>query len=123
MCEEIRTLKDKLTKLANQFDKELLDRDKSLKQYQCSLWDDIQQLIQAIQRENEATRVMVHNMASSKADKKELHEARSKLVMQLGEKSDQAEVTAALSNFTSDNTQRLLDLRSELFNRIAESHN
>ena len=33
MCEEIRTLKDKLTKLANQFDKELLDRDKSLKQY------------------------------------------------------------------------------------------
>lgn len=33
LCEEIRVLKDKLTKLANQFDKELLDRDKALKQY------------------------------------------------------------------------------------------
>lgn len=66
---------------------------------------------------------MAHNMGASKADKKELHEARSKLAMQLGEKSDQGEVTAALSNFTSDNTQRLLDLRSEVFNRIAESHN
>ena len=33
LCEEIRILKDKLTKLANQFDKELLDRDKALKQH------------------------------------------------------------------------------------------
>jgi len=33
LCEEIRVLKDKMAKLANQFDKELLDRDKALKQY------------------------------------------------------------------------------------------
>ena len=46
--QEVRASKDKLTKLANQFDKELLDRDKSLKQYQVSLWDDIQQLITSI---------------------------------------------------------------------------
>ena len=33
LFEEIRGFKDKLTKLANQFDKELLERDKSLKAY------------------------------------------------------------------------------------------
>ena len=41
MFEEIRGFKDKLTKLANQFDKELIERDKNLKQYQQGLWDDI----------------------------------------------------------------------------------
>ena len=30
-------------------------------------------------------------------------------------------MTATLSNFTSDNTQRLLDLRSEVFTRLTES--
>lgn len=33
LCEEIKGLKDKLAKLASQFDKELMDRDKALKQY------------------------------------------------------------------------------------------
>lgn len=53
LCEEIRGLKDKLHKLANQFDKELLDRDRALKTFQNGLWEDIQQLINAMQRENE----------------------------------------------------------------------
>ena len=39
--EEIKGLKDKLTRLANTFDKELVDRDKSLKKYQEGLWSDI----------------------------------------------------------------------------------
>jgi GTP-binding protein EngB required for normal cell division len=64
---------------------------------------------------------MVHNLATSKADKVEVHETRTKLALQMQDKSDQAEVTATLSNFTSDNTQRLLDLRSEVFNRLTES--
>ena len=33
LFEEIRTFKEKLTKLASQFDKELVERDKALKQY------------------------------------------------------------------------------------------
>ncbi len=45
LFEEIRSFKDKLTKLANQFDKELVERDKSLKQYQAGLWDDIQSML------------------------------------------------------------------------------
>ena len=50
-----------------------------------------------------------------------MHEARTKLSLQLQEKSDQSEVTATLSHFTSDNTQRLLDLRNEIFTRLTES--
>ena len=41
LFEEIRSFKEKLTKLANQFDKELLERDRQLKSYQTGLWDDI----------------------------------------------------------------------------------
>ena len=33
LFEEIRTFKEKLAKLASQFDKELVERDKALKQY------------------------------------------------------------------------------------------
>ena len=48
LFEEIRTFKDKHTKLASQFDKELVERDKALKQYQAGLWDDIQSMLQSI---------------------------------------------------------------------------
>ena len=51
LFEEIRTFKDKLTKLASQFDKELVERDKALKQYQAGLWDDIQSMLQSIQED------------------------------------------------------------------------
>ncbi len=55
LFEEIRSFKDKLTKLANQFDKELVERDKSLKQYQAGLWDDIQSMLQSIQEDTQST--------------------------------------------------------------------
>jgi hypothetical protein len=37
-------MKDKLTKLASQFDRELLERDKSFKVYQTAVWGDVQQM-------------------------------------------------------------------------------
>ena len=55
LFEEIRGFKDKLTKLANQFDKELIERDKALKQYQAGLWDDIQSMLQSIQEDTQST--------------------------------------------------------------------
>ena len=51
LFEEIRTFKEKLAKLASQFDKELVERDKALKQYQAGLWDDIQSMLQSIQED------------------------------------------------------------------------
>ena len=49
--EEVRAFKDKLTKLANTFDKELVERDKTLKQYQTGMWDEVQQVLQAIRED------------------------------------------------------------------------
>ena len=46
--DEIKGVKDKLTRLANTFDKELIERDKSLKKYQEGLWTDIEQMLQQI---------------------------------------------------------------------------
>ena len=47
--EEIKGIKDKLTRLANTFDKELIERDKSLKKYQEGLWSDVQNMLTQIQ--------------------------------------------------------------------------
>ena len=55
-----------------------------------------------------------------KADKKDLNEFRAKIAAQVQEMVPQAEFTATISNFNSDITQKLLDLRSELFSRISE---
>ena len=39
--EELRAYKDKLTKLATTFDRELVERDKNLKQQQTGMWDEV----------------------------------------------------------------------------------
>ena len=41
LFDEIRTFREKLTNLANQFDKELIEWDKLNKQQQIRLWEDI----------------------------------------------------------------------------------
>ena len=79
MFEEIKSLSDKLRKLANQFDKELVERDKSLKQFQAGLWDDIHAMLQSIQQDTHSTNKLCQDLANIKADKKELNELRAKL--------------------------------------------
>ena len=39
--EELKAYKDKLTKLATTFDRELVERDKNLKQQQTGMWDEV----------------------------------------------------------------------------------
>ena len=55
-----------------------------------------------------------------KADKKELNETRAKLSQQLQDTVSASEFASSFSTFNSDNTQRMLDLRSEVFSRVAE---
>ena len=102
MFEEIRGFKEKLTKLANQFDKELVERDKALKQYQAGLWDDIQSMLQSIQEDTQSTNKLCQSLANLKADKKEMNEMRAKLTSQLQEMVTCAEFTANTSNLNSD---------------------
>ena len=120
MFEEIKSLSDKLRKLANQFDKELVERDKSLKQFQAGLWDDIHAMLQSIQQDTHSTSKLCQDLANVKADKKELNELRAKLSQQIQETINQSEFTSALQQFNSENTQRLLDLRGEIFSRTAD---
>jgi hypothetical protein len=44
IADEVKKCQDKILKLANQFDKELIERDKVTKKSQTAMWDDIQQL-------------------------------------------------------------------------------
>ena len=120
LFEEIRAFKDKLSKLANQFDKELLDRDKTLKQYQTGLWQDIQQMLQQIQEEIQATNTLCQSIANAKADQNEMNEIRSIVTAQAQEAVTMAEFNATVGNLNQDLQQKLMDLRSESFSKIAE---
>ena len=104
MFEEIRGFKEKLTKLANQFDKELVERDKALKQYQTGLWDDIQSMLSSIQEDTQSTNKLCQTLANLKADKKELNEVWAKLTSSIQQMVTSAEFTANISNFNSDVT-------------------
>ena len=55
-----------------------------------------------------------------KADKKELNERLAKLSAQVQETVSSAEFMATTSSLNSEVTQKLLDLRSEVFTRIAD---
>ena len=41
IADEVKKCQDKIIKLANQFDKELIERDKVTKKSQTAMWDDI----------------------------------------------------------------------------------
>ena len=55
-----------------------------------------------------------------KADKKELNERLAKLSAQVQETVSSAEFMATTSQLNSEVTQKLLDLRSEVFTRVAD---
>ena len=77
-------------------------------------------MLQSIQQDTHSTSKLCQDLANIKADKKELNELRAKISQQLQETVPQAEFAAALSQFSSENTQRMLDLRGEVFQRSAE---
>ena len=69
LFEEIRSLREKLTKLANQFDKELIERDKTNKNQQIQFWEDIQSIVQQIQDDIQQTNTLCQTLTSEKAEK------------------------------------------------------
>lgn len=69
-------MNSKLSKLASTFDKELADRDKTLKQIQSSLINENQTILSKIQLEMEGVRRVVNEMEGRKAEKREITEFR-----------------------------------------------
>lgn len=59
-------------------------------------------------------------MQHAKVDRKELNDTRQKFLTVVGEKADQIDLQKVLQEFISTNTQKLLDMRSELLAKLAE---
>ena len=70
--EESKKCQEKIVKLAAQFDKELVDRDKSYKKAQTTLWDDIQSLFTQHQADVTELAKQVTDLQVKKCDKKDL---------------------------------------------------
>lgn len=77
-------------------------------------------MLQSIQEDTQSTNKLCQTLANLKADKKEMNELRAKLTSQVQEMVTSAEFTANFSNFNSDVTQKLLDLRSEVMSRVVD---
>lgn len=77
--EESKKSSDKILKLASQFDKELVDRDKLNKKSQTAMWDDIQQLFTQHQQDVTDLTKQVTDLQVKKCDKKDLIQTQQKL--------------------------------------------
>ncbi len=77
--EEIKNIKDKMSKLAAQFDKELADRDKLIKGNTGNLQTEIQRVVGSIQTELESIRKIVNDIELRKAEKREIVDFKTKV--------------------------------------------
>ncbi|CDW81229.1 UNKNOWN [Stylonychia lemnae] len=121
--EEIKTIKEKMQKLAAQFDKELTERDKQMKNIQQSNQGDIQKVFGNMQLEIENIRKIIADIEQRKGEKRELNDFKQKVVQQIELKSDQSDVSNQISKFTAEQTQKQFDLRQELFKKVTEIQN
>ena len=80
-------------------------------------------MLTQIQQDTSSSSKLCQQLANIKCDKKDLNELRNKLSNQVQEKVDHSEFTSSISNFTADMTQKLLDLRTEIFKRITDQNN
>jgi len=62
------------------------------------------------------------DLASGKADRKDLNDTRSRVLTAVEGKADAGELQQAVANFGSDHTQRLLELRGDISQKLAEMH-
>ena len=59
-------------------------------------------------------------LQTQKSDRKDFNDLRVKVLSTVDNKADTGEVQSAISNFKSDHTQRLLELRGELTHKLQE---
>lgn len=98
----ISSLQDKLQRLAAQFDRELLARDKQMKQMKGVGQDDAQRSFLAVTNDIEMMRKQVNDMEVRKAEKRELLDIKQKSQLSLDQKMDKSEVHSVISDFTQD---------------------
>lgn len=69
---EVQSLQEKLQRLAAQFDKELMTRDKQIKQFKNMSQEDVQRGLAQLNTEIEITRKQLNEIEVRKADKRDL---------------------------------------------------
>lgn len=113
---------EKILKLANQFDKELVDRDSKSKALQQQMWDDITGLFK--DHEEDVTDLVrqVTEMQGKKVDKKDLMQQISKLQTQFNEKEKSEAGQQKFVAINTEVTQKITDLRTEMVKRFTELH-
>ena len=69
---DMSNMQDKLQRLAAQFDKELMARDKQIRQFKNMSQEDIQKGFQLINADMEETRKQIIELEARKAEKRDL---------------------------------------------------
>lgn len=81
-------MSDKLQRLAAQFDKELMARDKQMKQFKNMSQEDVQRSFAALSTDIEMTRKQVNDIDVRKAEKSVLLDHKQKSQLGLDQKID-----------------------------------
>ena len=76
--QEVNSMSDKLQRLAAQFDKELMARDKQMKQFKNMSQEDVQRSFAALSTDIEMSRKQLNDLEIRKADKRELLDHKQK---------------------------------------------
>lgn len=116
---EMGSIQDKLQRLAAQFDKELMARDKQMKQFKNMSQEDMQRAVQGLSTDMEMFRKQMQELEVRKAEKRDLLDHKQKGQLSLDQKIDKAEVHGLLSDFTADQAQKSFGFRKELFEKIS----
>ena len=118
--EEIRALKEKMQKLAAQFDKELSERDKQIRTAQAMSQGDMHKVFGNIQLELENLRKILSDLELRKAEKRDFADLKLALSQDLDAKAARADLQSALAGLGAEQTQKQFDLRQELFRKVTD---
>ena len=118
--QDLNSMNEKLQRLAAQFDKELMARDKQMKQFKNMSQEDVQRSFAALSTDIEMSRKQLNDLEIRKADKRELLDHKQKSQLSLDQKIDKAEVHGIISDFTKDQAQKSFGFRKELFEKISD---
>ena len=120
LLEDTKANRDKIQKLAVQFDKELADRDKQISGLRQNMLGEIQKASAFTQGEIESIRKVCGDLEIRKGDKREMMELKQLIVQGLEAKPDVAEVQGIINKFSNEQTQKSFDLKQELYKKVSE---
>ena len=118
--QDISNLQDKLQRLAAQFDKELVQRDKQLKQFKTQSIEDNQRHLQTMTSELDLFKSKLGDLDVRKADKREMLDFKQKAQPQIDQKMNTDEVHKIFNDFTTEQSQKSFNFRKELFEKISD---